>query len=245
MWFYTCCHPVGRYPNRFLDQPLVKMRALHWISYAYGLDGYLHWGLNCFAEGADPYSEEGVSKNLPLGDRAIMYPGRDGPIGSLRWSTMCDGLQDYEYLHVLEERLDALKKKRGESIDWLDPRQRPVELCRRVATSFYEHTRQPEVLLATRREIAQEIELLGQSPLLHVQTEPPEGTTIPAGPRLIQVRGVTEPGVLVKINGTAVQGMTADGIFAAASFLSGPDVTIEASKAGRTRKVVRSFRLID
>ena len=221
------------------------MRALHWISYVYGLDGYLHWGLNCFAEGADPYSEEGVSKNLPLGDRAIMYPGRNGPIGSLRWSTMRDGLQDYEYLHVLEERLDALKKKRGESTDWLDPRQRPVELCRRVAASFYEHTRQPEVLLATRREIAQEIELLGQSPLLYVQTEPPEGTTIPAGPRLIHVRGVTEPGVSVKINGTAVQGMTADGIFAAASFLSRPDVIIEASKAGRTRKVVRSFRLTD
>lgn len=21
LWFYACCHPLGRYPNRFLDQP--------------------------------------------------------------------------------------------------------------------------------------------------------------------------------------------------------------------------------
>lgn len=245
VWFYTCCHPVGRYPNRFLDQPLVKMRALHWISYLYGLDGYLHWGLNYFAEGTEPYTEEGVSKSLPLGDRAIMYPGRNGPVGSLRWSAMRDGLQDYEYLHVLEKRLAALKKRLGEPADWLDPRQRPVELCRRVATSFYDHTRQPEVLLATRREIAREIESLGQSPLLYVQTEPPEGTAIPAGPRLIHVRGITEPGISVTINGVSAGEAAADGSFAAACFLSRPDVAIEAAKAGKNRKVVRTFRLTD
>jgi hypothetical protein len=138
VWFYTCCHPVGRYPNRFLDQPLVKTRVLHWMSYRYDLDGYLHWGLNYFAAGADPYSEEGVSKDLPLGDRAIMYPGRNGPVGSLRWSAMRDGLQDYELLRVLESRLASLKQSRGDRADWLDPRQRPLELCHRVASSFYD-----------------------------------------------------------------------------------------------------------
>jgi len=49
LWFYTCCHPVGRYPNRFLDQSPLKVRVLHWINYLYDLDGYLHWGLNHFA----------------------------------------------------------------------------------------------------------------------------------------------------------------------------------------------------
>ena len=87
----------------------MKTRVLHWLGYLYGLNGYLHWGLNYFAQGVDPYSEEGISRNLPLGDRAIMYPGRDGPVGSLRWSAMRDGLQDYEYLWVLESRLAAMK----------------------------------------------------------------------------------------------------------------------------------------
>ena len=85
LWFYTCCHPVGRYPNRFLDQSLLQTRVLHWINYLYALQGYLHWGLNWYGTD-DPYSQEGISKDLPLGDRAILYPGQQGLIGSLRFS---------------------------------------------------------------------------------------------------------------------------------------------------------------
>jgi Domain of unknown function (DUF4091) len=245
LWFYTCCHPLGRYPNRFLDQPLVKARELHWIGYLYGLDGYLHWGLNYFAAGVDPYSEEGVSKDLPLGDRAVMYPGRDGPVGSLRWSALRDGLQDYEYLWVLENRLSALEKRVGAGADWLEPRQRPLELCRRVVTSFYDHTRRPDVLLAARHDIAAEIEALGRAPLLYVQTEPPEGTAVPAGLRLINVRGVVDPGATVKIDGRLTPEVQPDGTFLAACFLSGPTITVEATKSGATRKVTRTFRLVD
>ena len=245
LWFYTCCHPLGRYPNRFLDQPLVKTRVLHWICYLYGLKGYLHWGLNYFAEGVDPYSEEGISQNLPLGDRAIMYPGRDGPVGSLRWSAMRDGLQDYEYLWVLESRLAALKTRLGESADWLDPRQRPLELCRRVVTSFHDHTRNPGTLLAARHEIALEIEALARRPLLYVQSEPREGTEIPAGPRLVNVRGVTEPGAKVTVNDVPVADVAADGTCAAACFLSGPTVTVKVSMGGKTCVATRTFRLVE
>ena len=79
VWFYTCCHPRGRYPNRFLDQPLVKARALHWISYLYGLDGFLHWGFNWFAADADPYSERGRDQwSLPPGDGQVRVSGQRG-----------------------------------------------------------------------------------------------------------------------------------------------------------------------
>jgi hypothetical protein len=158
---------------------------------------------------------------------------------------MRDGLQDFEYLHVLEERLAGLKKRLGEDADWLEPRQRPLELCRRVVSNFHEHTRRPEILLATRRAIAEEIEALVQSPLLYVQTEPPEGTIIPAGPRLIQVRGVCEPGARVTINGSPVGEVTADGQFAAACFLSDATVTVASTRNGKTRKVQRTFKLVE
>jgi hypothetical protein len=158
---------------------------------------------------------------------------------------MRDGLQDYEALWVLESRLKAIKDRIGSGADWLDPRQRPLELCRRVVTSFYERTRKPEVLLSTRHAIADEIEALVRTPLLYVQTEPPEGTEIPAGPRLINVRGVVEPGAAVKVNGTPVPEVGEDGTFAAACFPGGPTVTIEAAKEGRTRAVTRTFRLVD
>ncbi len=245
LWFYVCCHPVGRYPNRFLDQSLLKARVLFWINYLYDLDGYLHWGLNHFA--GDPYTEEGISKDLPQGDRAVVYPGRNGLLGSLRFSAQRDGLQDFEYLWVLEDQLRRTKDRIGADAFWLDPRQRPLELCRRVIWSFHDYTRDPAVLLDTRRAIAEEIEALQASPLLVVQTSPPEGTVIPAGPRHVNVRGLVPPGAKVTINGKPVASVRPSGYFRHACFMADdtPTITIAAEHQGKTRTTTRTFRLTD
>ncbi len=243
LWYYTCCHPVGRYPNRFLDQSLLKGRVLLWLNYLYGLDGFLHWGLNHF-HGDAPYTQEGISHGLPLGDRAVAYPGSSGYLGSLRFSTMRDGLQDFEYLWLLEAGLRALKDRVGEDAYWLDPRQRSLELCRRVVQSFYDHTRDPSVLMETRRALAAEIEALADDPLLVVQTSPPENTFVPAGPRNIGVRGLTEPGATVLINGKAVP-VRDSGYFCLACFLPDdrPSITVAIDKDGAHRSATRSFIL--
>ena len=246
LWFYTCCHPLGRYPNRFLDQPLIKTRILHWINYLYDLDGYLHWGLNHF-HGEDPYTEAGVSEGLPLGDRAVVYPGKEGLIGSLRFSAMRDGLQDFEYLWVLQDRLAQLKQRVGADAFWFDPRQRPLELCRRVIWSFHDYTRDPRRLLETRRAIAEEIESLEGEPLLVVQTSPPEGTNIPAGPRQVIVRGLTTPGAAVTLNDQPVENVRESGYFFAAHFLPDEDpvIRVTVEHQGQKRTVVRSFTVSD
>jgi len=246
LWFYTCCHPVGRYPNRFLDQSLLKVRVLHWINYLYDMDGYLHWGLNHFS-GDNPYTQEAISKGLPLGDRAIVYPGKNGLLGSLRFSTMRDGLEDYEYLWVLENRLAQIKKKIGKEASWLDPRQRPLELCRRVVWSFYEYTRDASVMLDTRLAIAREIEQLSAGPLLIVQTSPPEGTVVPSGPRNIGVRGLVQPGAKVTLNGKPVRNVRPSGYFLQAYFMpaNNPTITITVEHNGRKRTTERVFKLID
>ena len=225
IWYYTCCHPMGRYPNRFLDQPLVLARELHWISYLYGLDGFLHWGLNWFRDGFDPYSEEGGKMgDLPPGDSQVAYPVKDGFVGSLRLSEMRDGLQDYEYLWTLENRLRALKAHVGSEASWLDPRQRPLELCKRVVQSFYDHTRDQNVLLDTRAAIADEIEGLDTKPLLYVQTSPPDGSVTPEGPITINVRGLATPGAKLTINGVPV---ITDNITPSGSFIGTVDITAE------------------
>lgn len=245
LWFYTCCHPTGRYPNRFLDQSLLKVRVLHWLNYLYDLDGYLHWGLNFYGSD-EPFSEDGISKDLPLGDRAIVYPGEASILGSLRFSAQRDGLQDYEYLWVLSDRLEQLKGQVGEDAFWLDPRQRPLELCRRVVWSFHDHTRDPEILLATRRTIAEEIESLRTAPLLVVQTSPPEGTAIPAGPRMINVRGLVAPGAKVFMDDSPVPNVRPSGYFAHYCFLGdNPRVTITVEHEGQRRSIQRTFQLVD
>ena len=259
LWFYTCNQPIGRYPNRYFDQSLLKVRVLHWLNYLYDIKGYLHWGLNQYADGDNFYSQEAISKGLPLGDRAIVYPGKDGYLGSLRFSAQRDGIQDYEYLWVLEEELRKLKKTIGEDGFWLDPRQRPLELCKRVMWSFYEYTRDNKTMLETRKAIAREIESLKSQPVLFVQTTPEEGTAIPFGPRHLIVRGFTTPGAKVTINGEPVKSMEPTGYFFERYFMAGgffpdkdrslkdtnPTITIRAEFDGKKRTVERTFKLLD
>jgi hypothetical protein len=250
VWFYTCCHPVGRYPNRFLDQPLIGVRELHWIAYLHGLQGYLHWGLNRFAATGDPYSAEAAHYlQWPPGDAQVAYPGRQGFLGSQRLSVMRDGLQDYEYLWTLEDRLRTLKQGLGEEARWLDPRQRPLELCRRVVQSCYERTRDPKVLFATRAAVADEIDAMSVKPLLVVQTSPPEGSVTPAGPTMINVRGVTTPGAKVTVNGRAVipENIGAGGCFIDAQFITADksEIVVTAELDGRVCTVKRSFKVVE
>ena len=245
LWFYICCHPVGRYPNRLLDQRLVATRSLHWIDYLYHLDGYLHWGLNQSA-GEDMYTQDAISAQGPLGDYAIMYPGKDGPVGSIRWSTQRDGLQDYEYLRLFEDKLRQLKERYGDDAWWLDPRQRPLELCRRVVQSFHDFTRDPNVMLDARETLAQEIEALSAKPLLFVQTSPPEGSDVPGAPRMVNVYGVTDPGAKVFVNGSELSTVSPSGAFYTPHWVDeGPEVTISAEKDGKRAEVVRRFKVVE
>lgn len=107
IWFYTCVFPQGEYANRFLEQPLLKTRLLHWINYRFGATGYLHWGYNQWTA-ESPFSHttrpHGGPPYLPAGDPWIVYPGRNGPLDSIRFEAMRDGIADYALLQALGER---------------------------------------------------------------------------------------------------------------------------------------------
>jgi hypothetical protein len=106
VWLYTCLYPTGRYPNRFIDYPLLKTRLLHWINYRWDFPGYLHWGWNLWTSKPllelEPEWYDGHT--LPPGDAYLVYPGRDGVLDSLRSEQMLEGIQDYELLKALEEK---------------------------------------------------------------------------------------------------------------------------------------------
>ena len=50
VWHYTCLLPNGAYPNRFLNQPLLGMRLLHWFNYTAGPDGLPALGLQLLGQ---------------------------------------------------------------------------------------------------------------------------------------------------------------------------------------------------
>ncbi len=108
IWYYTCLGPQGEYANRFIEQPLMKTRLLHWINFKYGVTGYLHWGYNYWGD-YDPYRQlaipwDGGLQHLPAGDAWIVYPGKEGPLDSIRFEAMRDGIDDYELLSMLADK---------------------------------------------------------------------------------------------------------------------------------------------
>ncbi len=140
VWFYTCVFPQGEYANRFIEQRLIKTRLLHWINFRYGITGYLHWGYNWWTA-QDPFTHltrpHGGPPYLPAGDAWIVYPGKDGPLDSIRHEAMRDGIADYELLMMLKERSPALAKR----------------LVEKHILDFDKYNTDVEAFRATRREL--------------------------------------------------------------------------------------------
>jgi hypothetical protein len=106
-WVYFCCGPRGRYLNRLLDTPLVKVRMSGWLFYRNQARGFLHWGYNYWykrqtTDLIDPYVvSDGLSwPDWASGDPFQVYPGPDGPVDSLRWEIFAESLQDYALLQA-------------------------------------------------------------------------------------------------------------------------------------------------
>ena len=114
VWFYTCCNPQGNYANRFLEQPLIQTRFLHWINYRYGATGYLHWGYNAWRSNTNDAT---VTYTWPAGDAWIVYPTEGKVYTSIRLAAMRDGIADYELLKMLERKdPDKAKEVAGDVI---------------------------------------------------------------------------------------------------------------------------------
>jgi hypothetical protein len=104
---YYCCGPRGKYVNRMLDTPLAKIRMTGWLFYRMQACGFLNWGYNYWfksqsTELIDPYttSDAKVWPGWPYGDPFIVYPGKDGPVDSIRWEAFAQGMQDYALLQA-------------------------------------------------------------------------------------------------------------------------------------------------
>jgi len=115
VWYYTCTGPQGNYANRFLEQPLVQMRILHWLNYRYGATGYLHWGFNSWdlSTTGDLAND---NEDWPGGDCWTVYPAYGKVKSSIRLEAMLDGIRDYELLKLLEQKSPDKAKELAASI---------------------------------------------------------------------------------------------------------------------------------
>jgi len=99
-----------------LGSPIISHRALPWATWKAGLDGYFVWSINYWGSKKMPYATR-----YPIGSANYIYPGKTGPVDSLRWEMTREGLEDYDYLVMLEKALakghvPAALKKRGQAV---------------------------------------------------------------------------------------------------------------------------------
>lgn len=107
-WCYYCCNPRGKYLNRLLDTPLPKIAMHGFLFYRWPFRGFLHWGYNYWyrsqtRELIDPFTiQDGEAwPGWAFGDTFLVYPGKEGPIDSIRWEIFAESLQDYALLQTI------------------------------------------------------------------------------------------------------------------------------------------------
>lgn len=111
LWVYYCCGQGGEYlSNRFMAMPLQRTRILGYQLYLAGCKGFLHWGYNFYNSALsereiNPYLITDADGSFQSGDSFIVYPGKDGPLDSVRHEAMADAVQEYRMLLLLEKRL--------------------------------------------------------------------------------------------------------------------------------------------
>ncbi|HLK68621.1 MAG TPA: glycoside hydrolase domain-containing protein [Bryobacteraceae bacterium] len=160
VWGYVAVGPREPYANFMADDPLLEARVLWWQIYHQKMDGFLFLGVNIWERrgntnpidpGQGPLLEWSITTGKPQdeqvlqelhGDGQLVYPGKNGPIGSIRLANIRDGLEDYEYLWLLAQK-DGVENAR--------------QSCQPVTRSLTEFTQDPTAVYAQRDRIAKQI----------------------------------------------------------------------------------------
>lgn len=129
-----------------LDFPATAYRIAPWLNFRYGITGLLYWSTVYWGSpDRDPWDDPGFRVRWN-NDGALFCPGYDagveGPIASIRLKNLRDGLEDYEYFVLLEQRGGG--QVAGEIAraavptwgSWIQDGNRLVELRRQLASEI-------------------------------------------------------------------------------------------------------------
>jgi hypothetical protein len=189
VWWYVCTGPKAPYVTLFIDHPGTEMRLWPWQSWQYGVQGLLVWETTYWNSPAafptpklqDPWTgpmgyvsgydfKPGHVGYWGNGDGRFVYPPRrdylndptpclDGPVNSIRWENLRDGMEDYEYFWLLEQEVHRVEG-RPSAADLVRQARPLLEVPREVSQDLTHFTSDPRLLLAHRDRIARMIETL-------------------------------------------------------------------------------------
>jgi len=106
-WVYYCMSQRDKVSNRFLSMPAYRNRIMGLQMYRTRMDGFLHWGFNyyysrCSTYEINPYQTTSSDLTFPSGDPFSVYPGKDGPVLTMRALVFYEAIQDMQVCRLLE-----------------------------------------------------------------------------------------------------------------------------------------------
>ncbi|MBU0610175.1 MAG: DUF4091 domain-containing protein [Armatimonadetes bacterium] len=156
-----------------LEIPAQTHRLWFWQAARYGAIGAQLWNVS-FYHGIDPW-ENPTPEPYPVGrgatglyyydaGQAIMiYPDKQGgpPLPCLRLKLLQKGLDDFEYLTVVQQRLEQQARRQGLANPQSAARQQTRDLAARLVRDIGKYDLDVAALAQVRDEIATRIEKLG------------------------------------------------------------------------------------
>ncbi|HWF08952.1 MAG TPA: glycoside hydrolase domain-containing protein [Bryobacteraceae bacterium] len=162
LWFYQSCASHGcniaggayfaGWPSYMIDVPAPANRVMQWVAWKYRVRGELYYSMDeAYSAAGDPWT------NFRLfggnGDGTLFYPGRpaqiggttDIPIESIRLKLIREGMEDYEYLVLL---------------DRLAGRQTADRFGDRIVQKPFLWENNPEAFLNTRLDMGETLDRL-------------------------------------------------------------------------------------
>jgi hypothetical protein len=156
---------------------------------------------------------------------------------------MRNGIQDYEYLWMLEDKISKIKAGLGERLSIIEPSRRGVEIASQVVKTLDIYDKNPDKLYDVKKQIIKELLDLDVTPKIIVQTNPLEHSTV-ANDCAIDVFGWAESETKVIVNGRNLP-LSDDGLFMDNVSLSRENtIIVEAEHEKGKKTIVRSFEVL-
>jgi hypothetical protein len=151
VWTYVCWEPGEPYLNLYVNMEGILHRLIFWQNYLLGANGFLYWSSNYWSGIKDPWTDMATVNWLSsyvYGDGSLIYNGNkvgvDGACSSLRLELVRDGIDDYTYMSMLEERGVG--------------REAIVNVVSKLTPSLTEYTRDDDLLYKVRIMLGEMLE---------------------------------------------------------------------------------------
>ena len=177
VWWYVATYPKWPVPNYFIDHPAYSHRIRFWLAERYGIGGDLYWDVNWYLDREfqpiDPWTQTTVTNEFgqPMGngDGVLVYPPVRqpptnpvvaGPIDSIRWELIREGLEDREYFWLLGELAERAALQWGPDHHAVIAAGMVRTQALALAPALTNAVGDPQALYAARRALAAAIESL-------------------------------------------------------------------------------------